>query len=226
MATVINSLVAADIFKSARDEHPLFDDRRHPKLVLLRALSRYQRRLVPKITRLNTKFMTTELKTALPLADFTAGITMPDYTFPASTEVEAPSDVTGDVTRWIVDLVSREARLRYDLACYFWNNKLYLTGKKEDWQGFTQFYIYYVAEVEPLTTLTGATGTLVVPNAAEPCLVAYMCHFMAQRTQANEKAEAPDKKEFRASWRETENEFLEELGMHVQAEVSVVRDVF
>ncbi len=226
MPPTVASLVAADLFESARDEHPLFDPRRHPDLVLLRALSRYQRRLVPRITRVNTKFLTTELETALPLADFDAGITLPDYSYPVGAEVETPGSIQAENKKFTADIVAREARFRYDLAVYVWNNKLYLTGQAADWQGFTFVRFYYVAEVDPLTTLTGAGGTLVVPNAAEPCLVAYLCHFMAKRTQKTEKVEAPDRRQFRDEWREAETELLDELSMHVQAEVSVVRDVF
>jgi hypothetical protein len=223
MPPTVASLVAADLIQSARDEHPLFDDRRHPKLILLRALSRYQRRLVPLINRVNTKFLTEELETALPLADFAAGITLPDYSFPVGVEVQSTSSETVIAT---VDLVAREARLRYGRAAYVWNNKLYLTGVANDWVGFSYVRFYYVAEVDPLTTYTGAGGTLVLPNAAEPCLVAYLSHFMAKRTQKTESAEAPDKRVFRDAWKEAEQDFLDELQMHTQAEVSVVREVF
>ncbi len=226
MAPTINSLVAADLILSARDEHPLFDKRRHPDLVLQRALSRYQRRLIPQISRVNTKFMVTELETALPLADFDAGITLPDYSYPVNAEVQTPGSVQGENRKFTADIISREARFRYDLAVYVWNNTLYLTGQAADWQGFTFVRFYYVAEVDPLTTLTGATGTLVVPNAAEPCLVAYLCHFMAKRTQKTEDVEAPDRRAFRGEWKDAETDFLDQMSTHVQAEVSVIRDVF
>lgn len=221
MPPTVASLVAADLIQSARDEHPLFDDRRHPKLILLRALSRYQRRLVPLINRVNTKFLTQELETALPLADFDAGITLPDYSFPVGVEVQTSSS-----EKLIVELVSREARLRYLRAAYVWNNKLYLSGVANDWVGFTYVRFYYVAEVDPLTTYTGASGTLVLPNAAEPCVVAYLSHFMAKRTQKTESVEAPDKRVFRDAWKEAQQDLLDELGMHTQAEVSVIREVF
>lgn len=226
MPPTVASLVAADLIQSARDEHPLFDDRRHPKLILLRALSRCQRRLVPKINRVNTKFLTEELETALPLADFAAGITLPDYSFPVGVEVQSPSSVQGGTNIFAVDIISREARLRYALCVYIRNNVLYLSGDANDWVGFTYVRFYYVAEVDPLTTYTGAGGTLVLPNAAEPCLVAYLSHFMAKRTQKAEGVEAPDKRTFREGWKEAERDFLDELAMHTQAEVSVVRDVF
>ena len=223
MPPTVASLVAADLFQSARDGHPLFDFRRHGDLILLRALSRYQRRLLPRITRVNTKFLTAELETALPLDDFDAGITLPDYSYPVGVEVQTTSSETEIIT---VDLVAREARLRYRGAAYVWNNKLYLTGTASDWVGFTYVRFYYVAEVDPLTTFTGATGTLVLPNAAEPCLVAYLCSFMANRTQAAEGVDPPDKKWFHQAWKEAEEELLDELTMHTQAEVSVIHDVF
>ena len=226
MSPTINSLLAGDIINSSRDEHPIFDTRRHPNLVLLRALSRYQRQLIPKINRVNTKFMTSELITALPLADFDAGITLPDYIYPVGAEVETPSSVQSENRLFTADIVSREARLRYDLAVYLWNNTLYLTGHVADWQGFLSVRFYYIAQVDPLTTLTGATGTLVLPNATEPCLVAYLAHFMAKRSQKTEDVEAPDRRMFRNEWKEAEADLMDELAMHVQTEISVIRDVF
>jgi hypothetical protein len=220
----VASLVTGDLIESARDEHSSFDSRRHPNAILIRALSRYQRRLVPRIIRLNRSVLTTTLEQALPLANFDAGIALLDYKYPAAVEVETIPEQSGLANRkFPVDLVSWQARTRYHLGAYIRNNVLYLTGSAPDWLGFTKVRFFYMPEVEKLTT---AASVLVVPNAAEPCLVAFLASVMAQRGTTDEALEKPDAGWFRSAWREAEEEFLDEMGMHTQAQVSVVKEVF
>lgn len=220
MPPEVASLVAADIILSARDEHPSFSERRHPPGTLLRALSRYQRRLVAKIIKNDDSVMVETLSTALPLGDFASGIAIPDYKYPAGIEAE-----TGDTPprRVPVELVAWQANLRYLCGAYLKNNTLYLTGNATDWNGFLAIHFSYMPEVD---SLTRPADVLVVPNAAEPCLVAYLAHFMAQRGQKDPEVEIPDKREFKQSWAEIEDEFLDEIGTHQQAETSQVRETF
>lgn len=223
MPPVVNSLVAGTLIEAARDLHPTFDPRRHPPLVLLRALSRYQQQLVNRIVRATTSFLTAVQETALPLADFDAGIVLPDYKYPAGVEVEGATTVNEVTPIYPVELIPWEDRRRYHLAAYTRNNVLYLTGSATDWVGFTTVRFYYVAEVD---ALTGLTGTLVLPNAAEACLVGFLASFMAQRGSQDPSLEAADRREFRAIWREAEEEFLQEMEQHSHAVVSVVRETF
>lgn len=220
----VASLVAKDLIQSARDEFASFDDRRHPDTVLVRALSRYQRRLVPRIIQLNRTVMTQELVQTLPLANFDAGITLLDYKYPAGVEVETVPEESGlSVRKFQVELVAWEARFRFHLGAYIRNNVLYLTGSSRDWLGFTKVRFYYMPEVEKLT---GTTSVLVVPNAAEPCLVAFLASVMAQRGTTDKELEKPDAAWFRGAWREAEDEFLDEMGRHSQAVTSVIHDAF
>lgn len=223
MPPIVASLVARDLILAARDEHPSFDERRHPKDGLLRALSRYQRRLVAKIIRINEKFMVAEQETVLPLADFEAGIEVPDYKFPAGAEVE--HGIT-PVRTTPLNFVPWEQRHRYVNGLYLRNNRLYLTGTASDWSGFTLLRFFYMPELDALTKVSGDEGTLVVPNAAEPCLVAYLVSFMAQRGHKDPEMEQPDKAGFKREWERLEQEFLDELDEHGQAEVSTVHEVF
>lgn len=220
----VASLVARDIIDAARDAHPVFDRRRHPGGVLLRALSRYQRSLAAEIIKYNPAVLTQVQETSLPLAAFDVGITLPDFKYPAGVEAEmAPEAGVTENRKHQVELVPWQARFRYHLGAFIRNNALYLTGTARDWVGFTKLRFYYVAEAEALAT---EAAVLVLPNATEPCLTAYLAHFMAQRSKGDPTAAGLDSREFRATWREAEDELLDEMGRHEQATTSVIREAF
>jgi hypothetical protein len=220
----VASLVAKDLITAARDAHPTFDDRRHPDPVLLRALSRYQRQLVPRVAQYDGALLTSVLEQTLPLPDFAAGIALPDYIYAAGLEAESPaSDPALPLQRVALDLVAWQANTRYYRAGYIRNNTLYLTGSPGDWTPFTKIRFIYVPEVDPLAN---PSAQLVLPNAAEPCLVAYLCAFMAQRGSQDKEQERPDAAFYRAAWREAEDEFFHMLARRRQALRAVVREVF
>ncbi len=221
MPPTVASLVASDLIRSARDEARDFDDRHHPDPVLVRHLSRYQRRLVSRVVQLNPAAMTTFQTTSLPLADFDAGVTVPDFKRPAQIELEASPGSGTRVPKYESNLVPWEERFRFHLAAYVRGSTLYLTGQAQDWVGFNTLRFYYVAEVD---VLTDGDSVLVLPNAAEPVLVAYLAYVMAKRG-SGEEAGRPDPKTFRADWRETEEEFLDEMARQSQSELGVIHDV-
>ena len=215
----VASLVARDLILAARDEHPAFaEGRRHPSPVLLRRLSRYQRELASKLIRLRPSALVAVLETALPLADFDLGIELPDYKYPAACEA-----IETDGTERPVDLVSWQSRLQWVRAAYLRSGFLYLTGIAADWSGFTQINFSYVPELE---ALTGLNDVLIVPNAAEACLVADLSYFMARRGQKDPDVEPPDTAAFAAAWSAAEEHFLNEQGRHTQAQSSIVRETF
>lgn len=227
----ISSLVVRDLIRSARDEHSTFDDRRHPDRLLVRRLSTYQRRLVSKIITLNPTILIQVLEQDFPLPDFAAGVTLPDHKYPAGVEAEmVPSESGGGASggglrepKFQVELIPWQARFRWHLGAFIRGNVLFLTGTERDWVGFIKLRFYYMPEVEELT---GPSSVLVVPNAAEPCLVAYLASVMAQRGTTDKEMERPDPKWFRATWQEVENEFLDEMGRHVQAQTSIIAESF
>ncbi len=217
-----NSLVAADLIRSARDEHPSFaDERRHPKETLLRGLSRYQRTLASKVLKRNNAAMVTTFEEDLPLADFAAGVEVPDYKYPGGVEA-----IDGQGVSSRIDLVPWQSRNGYLLAAYLRAGVLYLTGTAVDWVGFVTLRFFYVPEVEALTALTGAGGTLVLPNAAEPCLVAFLAYLMAKRGHKDETVEKPDVTVHLTDWQAAEKDFLDEMHNHSTAESSIVRETF
>jgi len=224
VAPVVASLVVRDLIREARDQHPSFDSRRHPDAVLVRALSQYQRNLIPRIVRRNRTILTEVIEQTLPLPDFNAGITLPDFIYPVSVEVETALTGPGLIPRrFEVEMVPWQARGRYHLAAYIRNNTLYLTGSEVDWTGFTKLRFFYVPQVD---AVTGLSSTLSLPNSAEPCLVAFLAALMARRGCRDQAHERPDAAFFHATWREVEDEFLDEMAHQTQAQTSVIREVF
>lgn len=221
MPTTPASLVAKDLILAARDEHPSFEERRHPSQVLLRALSRKQRSLVSKMLVSNSGALVTNLDTVLPLADFDAGVTLPDYKGAPSLEIE---DAAG--CKRSIDLVAWELRTSYRMGAFIRNGVLYLTGVAEDWTGLSILRFLYTPEVMALTALTGANGTLVLPNSAEPCLVAYLAYFMAKRSHNDKAVAQADRVEFKVLADEAEEDFLDEMDRSQQAVVSKVMETF
>jgi hypothetical protein len=226
MPPTVASLVARDLIRAARDEHPSFDERRHPSPMLLRLLSAYQRRLGGKLIQRNPGILTASQDTALPLADFTAGITVPDFKRPLMVWALGTTGSGDPDPKTEVGLVSWQAAPRYYRAAYLRNTVLYLSGTPADWLGFTGIRFEYIPELDALTALTGSGGTLGLPNAAEPALVAYLAYRMAARGVKDPDLDPPDKVFFQREWLEAEDDLLTEVAGHVQAVSSVIRDVF
>lgn len=223
----VASLVAGDLILSARDLHSSYDARRHPDPVLLRALSRYQRKLAGEILRRNRRHMSTVLETAFPLADFTAGITVPDYLMPLPPlQAVYPASSVNPEPLFPVDLVSPESHTRYYRGAYLRANTLFLTGIAADWLAFVSIRFYYVAQAGTLTALTGAGGTLALPNAAEAACIAMLADFMAGRGVMDEGVEKPDRQKFAVELADAEGALYDLLGNQVQAETSAVRESF
>ena len=215
------TLVAADLIRAGRDQHPTFDDRRHPDPVLLRALSRYQRELLARIIALDPSEAVTHLDTALPLADFHAGIAVPVYKYPFGAEVTE----SGAEHSTPVDIVPWRSQADHIFAVYLVNNVLYLCGEDYNWTGYSNLRFLYVPE--PAALILAMTTVLTyLPNAAEPALVAFLAFQMAKRGGAGEGQAKPDVSLFAAEWRAAEERLFDETGRRTQAVVSVIREAF
>lgn len=228
MPPEVESLVASDLILEARDAHPSFVERRHPDPLLVRALSRYQRRLVARIIRFNATLMVQSQDSNVPalIADqtvFNAGITLPDYKYPAQVEITRPA-TAGRTHRPVpLDLISWE-RLSQAFRCVaIRDHKMYLAGKPADWSEFETLTFYYMPEVDDLAN---AKATLVVPNSARAVLVAYLCWFMTGRGQKDPEVEAPDKMLFKTEWDQASKEFEDEMTLSQQAESSIIKETF
>ncbi len=215
------TLVAGDLIKSARDEHPTFDDRRHPDPVLLRELSRYQRELLAKIVAMDPTLAVEYVDTPLPLAVFENGIAIPAYKYPFGAQVTHVRDGRTHP----VEIVSWESNTLYRHAVYLLNGILFLCGKAHDWEHFTNIRFLYVPEIAALAMQTTAVLTY-LPNAAESTLVSYLAMKMAQRGGAADGEPKPDPGVFAAQWQLDEDRLFDELGRRTQAVSSVIRSVF
>jgi hypothetical protein len=226
MPPVVASLVARDLIQAARDLSPAFDERRNPSPMLLRLLSTYQRRLAGKVVQRNQTVLTANQETALPLATFTAGITVPDYKRPLKVWALESGNTADPDPKTEIELVGWTALPRYLRGAALKDHVLYLSGVPADWVNFTGIRFEYIPELNALTALTGSGGTLALPNAAEPVLVAYLAYRMAARGVKAEDVEPPDTPRLRQEWLEAEDDFLGELIGQVQAESGIIRDVF
>jgi hypothetical protein len=218
--TVAGTLVVRDLVTAARDEHPTFDDRRHPDPVLLRALSRYNKELLGKIIRLDDSKGVEYFDQALPLAVFDNGIAIPAYKYPFGLQATA----LGRTRPHPLDLVSWEESSQYRHAGYLLNGILFLCGRPHDWTSFSSVRFLYVAEPAALA-MDLATVLTAMPDSAEPTLVAYLALKMAQRGGAGEGETRPDPGVFGAQWQAAEDRLLDEMGRNTQAVSSVIRDV-
>jgi hypothetical protein len=218
------TLVAGNLIRAARDEHPTFDDRRHPDPVLLRALSRYQRELLGRITRLDPAQGIAHLDTTLPLSSFSAGITVAACKKPFGAEVTLAGHHVHGKTH-PVDLIPWREKAAYRHAVYFLDGVLYLTGQARDWVHFSMLRFYYVPEPASLALDDTVILTL-LPDAAEPTLVAFLASKMAQRGGAGEGQTPPDPASFAADWMRAEDRFFDEMAANTQAVTSTVREVF
>ena len=222
----MGTLVASAILTAARDLSAAFDSRRHPDRVLLRFLSRYQRDLVDRLVRLDPSQLVSYQDTALPLADFASGITIPAYHYPMGAEITGGAP---NARPHPIPLVSWADHGRHHHAVYLLDGVLYLTGRAEWWARFVNLRWMYVPEVADLDTSSAAAPAQVLtslPDSAEPTLVAFLAAKMAQRGGADPGTTAPDPAGLAAEWKMEEDRFFDVVGRNRQAVSSLVGDVF
>src|SRR5574342_491449 len=80
------TLLAGTLIDEARDLHVSFSDRDHPTKLLLRELDRYQKALLSRALIINEDYLNSVQQTAMPLAVFANGITLPVGAIPTRAE--------------------------------------------------------------------------------------------------------------------------------------------
>jgi hypothetical protein len=212
----LGSLRSGEIIDQARDMHISFHKRAHPHAVLLRLLSRYQRELTTKIAELYPAICASEITVPLPLEDFNAGIELPShiYVLPG---VEVRHKVNTDLVEQIeiVNLTMRSEPEVRDIVVYIRGNFLFLSGREETWDTFSQLGFHLVATPKTLTTLD---DPLIMPDYATEVLAAYLAKFMAMRGGQD--------KFFVQHAMETEKRFLEAVAGQGRSETYVTRDTW
>jgi hypothetical protein len=145
-------LLAGDIITGARDRHPAFDKQQTPDASALRSLSAYARELHGKVGMIDASILREEVVVPFPLADFSAGIELPDNrqvvelvgataAYPNGTPIE------------IIPALTRNDLNAPASAAWQIGNRLYLRGSASDWRTLTSVAIAFVAVPAPLATL-------------------------------------------------------------------------
>lgn len=215
------TLLAGQIIDSARGHHPAFDPTRHPNKVLLQYLSACARELHGKVTRLDPEALRTEQTQAMPLAVHEDGIALT-----ANRHVVEVVGFDAEGNEHPVELIPATHRLDRGIraaSCWQIGATLYLTSPATLWERITSLGIAYVPIPATLSTLTGATGTLAVPDTAENCLINKVAAFMAKRTP---KSEGVDTAQFAADATASEEAFLADIANRLTGQVIRTRDVY
>lgn len=209
-----------DAIRSARDQHPVFEPERTPDMVLIREMNRYVRQLLFRIHERDSSRTTTSVTVPLPLADFEAGVALPDYIIFQGATLQC-SELSAETQLRIIPFRKRhEPGVPY--PGFIHDGVLYLIGNEEDWSQFDSFTYWYVPEPAELATYT---DVLPVPEAAFPVIVDRLCFFMTRRSPVFENERVP-MDEFKQQWRESESEFLIEMATHNRTESNYIREVW
>lgn len=192
---------AGTIIDEARDLHPSFVVRHHPNKVLLRQLERREKEMLRRALEINEDYRSATLTTAMPLAVFANGITLPTGVTPTGADY---IDAAGD--RFEIQL--RPWHHRGDPAPlrtgYVKAGVVYLRGIAADWNGATSVLIYHTPAVTALTTLT---SVLAIGDEAKDHLVADLAYFMARRRHTDPMLPQPVPSEFLEARTDTWHEF-------------------
>lgn len=214
------ALVAGTIIDEARDWHPTFNVRDHPDKALLRALDQYQRTLIARIVQVNEDYSRTILTTALPLATFANGITLPANLLVTGAEF---LDISGN--RHEVDL--RPMMYRDDPAprytLFIGANVAYLRGAAQDWNAIQSIDIAYIPVPTALALLT---DVLTIGDSARRSLVMHLCYMMATRGTTRSDVPPLNPDGFRRDWMRTEEEFLYEVATMRAGQTFTVREIW
>lgn len=220
-----------EIIGQSRELDPSFTQQRHPRRVALNYLSRLQRRLVGEWAKHEEVAAVDTFTVSFPLVDFYAGVeligTEESLSQPIEmTAIQRPLSIftTGDVNdprdleliRW-----GDRNRKRYGRAAYVRENRLFFTGRLEDYVD--------VDRVELTYTLTPAdladqNEPLVLPQTAEETLVSWLGAFMAKRSKEAELARP--RREFIQDAIDAEALWIDELQRREGATISRTKEVW
>lgn len=217
------AFTAADVIDAARDRHPSFDPKAQPESVLLRGLQQYARSLASLVMRWRPSAMVaTELVTALPLASFSAGITLPAHLFIQSI-MTVRLGYSSPQEEQPVRLLPLAQRTRFGApfpAAFVQSGTLFLTGRPTDWANYTSVTVRYV----PVPTVSTAATQLPFTDDAMTPMVAWLAAFMGARRQGMD--DAPPRGFGKGEAIDAEELFLQHLQRQSAGEDTVIQDVY
>ena len=194
---------------------------------------------VPKTTGLVTALPATSTRSAYVMKLTAAGVSYLDATDPliATYDRGVPlpplKHLLGGSVRFASGQDTCELRLvpyaeRQDVigslyAAYVMNRELFLIGGVTDWSGVAAIDLRYVPVPPALTALT---DYLLLPDHAEPALVAHAAYVAGVRVKGLEGLPDVDLKALVAERDEAEKAFLKDVSMQRQQTISRIREAW
>ena len=213
------AFTAADVIQEFRDQHSVFSPEQTPDIVAIRHLARYTRELHARLVEKDSSLYATRQQVSMPLADFEAGIPLPDSVQLLGGTIIwiRPQDTTEPLQ--IVPWRNRQTPNVYSSA-FRLGGALYLCGSASSWENAARIDLYYVPEPVLPATYTDAVP---LPDAAKTACIYNLAAWAARRiTQPSETG--PDVRGLERTYREVENELMVEVAQHSRSESSYVRE--
>jgi hypothetical protein len=211
------AFTAGDVILEFRDQHSAFSEELTPDTVALRHLARYTREIHARLVEKDSSLYAERLQTAMPLADFEAGITLPDAVQILGGTIVYESAYTEPLN--LVPWRARQTPNLYSCA-YRLGGALYLCGDETAWTDVTRIDVYYVAE--PALPADYA-DTVPLPDAAKAACIYNLAAWTARRI-SEPGATAPDVRGLEQKYREAEHELMVEVAQHSRSESVYVRE--
>jgi hypothetical protein len=220
------ALLAGNVIDAARDRHTAFDRKTHPNKMLLRFLSSYVKQLHGKVLALDEDDVRIETTFDLPMADFSAGITLPAnvrYVAEASVTYPAPS-TDSPVPLDIIQSSERNARNAPANGAWVVNGRLYLAGTAQRWTHFNKLAVSFVLLPPDLVDLD---DTLAIPDAAELACVENVALFLARREAQESDGDGKIAlSPFVAAATDAERQYLDDVKNNVSGRTFYTLDVY
>lgn len=216
--------VAGEVIDEARGRHSAFDLSRHPNKVVLQYLSGYVRELHGKTAKIDPDVLREEVLTNLPLAVHDDGILLPENRLVVEAVVADANARTAPIT--IIPASHRFDRRTLSNSAWQVGNRLYLSSPATLWTNYAMVGLALVLTPPKLTTLTGATGTVELPDSAHLALVEATAAFMARRLPLDAKAPLADARQFQAIATAAEEAYLSDILNNLSGKTFLTRDVY
>ncbi len=214
------TITAAEVIEGARDLHAAFSPQRNSNRLLLRQLAKYKRRLFQLITNINPSVLqeaTTDVSVDIATFDFANGQDLGDhiYILPDG-EIEPQNEIDpGDRSKFF--LISQNVRLfsRPLLSGWMRGNRIFLQGSEQDWSGFITLHLSVIPIPTGPTALADNFDPM--PDTGLDVLTDYAAFVMAKRGHVDNSIPPLNASEFRADFAQSEQAFLEEMGLRKKA---------
>lgn len=208
-------ILATDIIEAVRDRHKSFDRESAPQGAILRFLSQAVLKLHGKIMEIDEDILRVEMNTAMPLADFSAGIALPENRTVVGITVQRTGNQPASFDIDLVPAALRNDRGTPAASAWQIGNKLYLRGDATDWKNYSSIAVSTIP-VPPAVVASSASVDL--PASALEPLADAVALQMAKRV---ELPLAP----FVAAAADSESAFLDEIRNRTLGRSFTTRDV-